>query len=272
MILTVIALMTDFGLRDPYVGMMKAVILNINVDAVIVDLTHDIPKYNILLASHILKISYKYFPKGTIFTVVVDPGVGSRRRPIILTSRNYIFVGPDNGVLIPTAKDDGLLDAYEINVKIAGLKEVSYTFHGRDVFAPTAAYLSLGIKPSALGYRLNPDELIKITELPEEPLVTEEGIKLRVIHIDDFGNLIFNTDITRLTKYLGIEFGDEVLIEVHGRTYKALVVRTFSETCKGCLAIYEGSFKLVELAKYLGSASRDLGVNVNDYIILKTKY
>ncbi|RLG84461.1 MAG: hypothetical protein DRO18_07060, partial [Thermoprotei archaeon] len=174
--MTVIALMTDFGLKDPYVGMMKAVILSINPNAVIVDLTHDVPKYNVILASHILKVSYRYFPKGTVFVVVVDPGVGSRRRPIIISSRNYLFVGPDNGVLIPAAKDDGLLNAYEINIKIAGLKEISHTFHGRDIFAPTAAYLSLGMLPDVLGHRLSPDELISTAELPEEPIITAEGI------------------------------------------------------------------------------------------------
>jgi len=262
--------MTDFGLKDPYVGMMKAVILSINPNAVIVDLTHDVPKYNVILASHILKVSYKYFPKGTIFVVVVDPSVGSGRKPIIVSSRNYLFVGPDNGVLIPAAKDDGLLNAYEINVRIAGLKEISHTFHGRDIFAPTAAYLSLGISPDVLGYRLSPDELVSTTELPEEPIIVAEGIKLRVIHIDDFGNLILNTNIDRFMKSLGVSYGDEVIIKVRDKEYRALVVKTFSEVCKGCLAVYEGSFRLVELAKYLGSASKDLGINVNDYLIFRT--
>jgi len=268
--MAVIALMTDFGLKDPYVGMMKAVILSINPNAVIVDLTHDVPKYNIVLASHILKVSYKYFPKGTIFVVVVDPGVGSRRRPIIISSRNYLFVGPDNGVLVHAAKDDGLLNAYEINIKIAGLKGISYTFHGRDIFAPTAAYLSLGMLPEVLGRKLSPDGLVSTTELPEEPIISAEGIKLKVIHIDDFGNLILNTNIERFMKSLGVSYGDEVIVKVRGKEYKALIVRTFSEVCRGCLAVYEGSFRLVELAKYLGSASRDLGINVNDYLIFRT--
>ncbi len=268
--MTVIALMTDFGLKDPYVGMMKAVILSINPNAVIVDLTHDVPKYNVILASHILKVSYRYFPKGTVFVVVVDPGVGSRRRPIIISSRNYLFVGPDNGVLIPAAKDDGLLNAYEINIKIAGLKEISHTFHGRDIFAPTAAYLSLGMLPDVLGHRLSPDELISTAELPEEPIITAEGIRLKVVHIDDFGNLILNTNIEKFMKSLGVSYGDEVIVKVHSKEYRALVVKTFSEVCKGCLAVYEGTFRLVELAKYLGSASRDLGINVNDYLTFRT--
>lgn len=267
--MTVIALMTDFGLKDPYVGMMKAVILSINPNAVITDLTHEVPKYNITLASHMLKISYKYFPKGTIFVVVVDPGVGSRRRPIIVVSKNYLFVGPDNGVLIPAARNDGLLSAYEINVKIAGLKEISYTFHGRDIFAPAAAYLSLGIPPHVLGHKLNTKELVKVSELPEEPLITDDGVELRVVHIDDFGNLILNTSIVELMKSLGVRYGDEVIVKVRDREYKALIVRTFSEVCEGCLAIYEGSFRLAELAKYMGSASMDLDINVNDCIRLR---
>ena len=267
----VIVLMTDFGLRDPYVGMMKGVIASINPNVSILDLTHEVPKYNIEIAAHMLKISYKYFPRGSIFTVVVDPGVGGPRRPIIIKSRNYYFVGPDNGVLVPAAMDDGVQGVYEINVGIAGLKEVSYTFHGRDVFAPTSAYLSLGIPPQVLGREIRFEELVTVRTLPEKPIVENDVIKVRVVHVDDFGNLILSCDLGTLMDMLKVSYGDYVRIRTAEGIRDVLVARTFSETCKGCLALYEGSFRLAEIAVYMGSAQKVLGLSVNDFVEFKVR-
>ena len=267
----VIALLTDFGIKDPYVGMMKAVITSINPEAVIIDLTHDVPKYSILWGAHILKISYKYFPKGTIFTVVIDPGVGSSRRAIIIESTNYLFVGPDNGVLIPAAKDDGILRVYEIKADVAGLPQISYTFHGRDIFAPTAAYLSLGIKPSSLGKPIPKENLVTTEELPKEPQrINEYEVITKVVHIDDFGNLILSTNLSYLKQLLKVDVGDLVSIKVVNKdgSYVARVCRTFSEVAEGELAVYEGSYRLAEVAVFKGSASRLLSVNVGDELII----
>ncbi len=266
----VIALLTDFGIKDPYVGMMKAVITSINPEVSIIDLTHEAPKYNIVLGAHILKVSYKYFPKGTIFTVVIDPGVGSSRRAVILESTNYLFVGPDNGVMVPAAKDDGLRRAYEINTEVAALPRISYTFHGRDVFAPTAAYLSLGMRPSSLGNEVPLSTLVTTDELPKKPRVSSEGVTVEVVHIDDFGNLILSSDLSSLTNYLRLELGDYVGVKVvkSGEVFRARVCRTFSQVGEGELALYEGSYRLAEIAVFKGSASRELGVNAGDELVI----
>ena len=141
----VIALLTDFGTKDYFVAAMKGVILSINPNAVVVDITHEVPPQDVWTGAFVLKSVYKWFPRGTIFVAVVDPGVGTERAPLLLQTRNYFFVGPDNGVLSLAAQEDGVVAAYRIEAR---LPRVSRTFHGRDVFAPAAAYLSLGISPS----------------------------------------------------------------------------------------------------------------------------
>jgi len=139
----VITLLTDFGTRDYFVASMKGVILSINPDAVVIDITHDVPSFNVLKAAFILWATYRYYPRGTVHVVVVDPGVGTSRRALAIRSRNYYFIGPDNGVLTMAAEDDGVVEVREISNRSVMLGEVSSTFHGRDIFAPAAAHIGL---------------------------------------------------------------------------------------------------------------------------------
>jgi S-adenosylmethionine hydrolase len=177
-----IALLTDFGTRDYFVGVMKGVILSINPRAQIVDITHDIPPQDVLTGAFVLKAAYKWFPPRTVFVAVVDPGVGTERAPLIVKTRRYYFVGPDNGILSPAAEEDGVEAVYHITIQ---LPETSRTFHGRDVFAPAAAYLSLGIEPRMLGV---PAAGWRRLELPKARL--EAGvIHARVVYVDRFGNV-----------------------------------------------------------------------------------
>ena len=185
-----IALLTDFGLTDNFVGVMKGVILKINSRVRLVDITHQVAAHDIAEAAFLLKGSYKYFPRGTIFLVVVDPGVGSKRRPIIIRSKNYLFVGPDNGVLEPAACADGIREIVAIENKRYFLKPVSGTFHGRDIFAPVAAYLSKGQKPNVFGRLL---DSLKQSGIPL-PEVSKGTLKGEVVYIDRFGNLVTNID------------------------------------------------------------------------------
>ncbi|MEM2382688.1 MAG: SAM-dependent chlorinase/fluorinase [Desulfurococcaceae archaeon] len=147
-----IALMTDFGYKDPYVGVMKGVIKSINSDVEIVDLTHGITRHSVLEAAVNLLVSAKYFPQGTIFVVVVDPGVGSERRALLVETNNYILIGPDNGCLSLLMERDGVKRVFDVSDSQYRLSKISSTFHGRDVFAPIAAWVSRGVPCEAVSF------------------------------------------------------------------------------------------------------------------------
>ena len=206
-----IVLTTDFGLSDAFVGVMKGVILNVNPRATVIDLTHDIQPQNLRQASFVLGVNYPYFPPDTIHVAVVDPGVGTERRALLLVTPTARFVAPDNGLLSYILKDylpappvkSGIagisvwpgripvppgLTAYELTNPRYRLNPVSNTFHGRDVFAPAAAHLSLGVSPEDMGPSVSD---IVYRPLPE-PLVGMGAVSGEVIYIDHFGNLITN--------------------------------------------------------------------------------
>jgi S-adenosylmethionine hydrolase len=184
----VITLTTDFGLKDPYAAEMKAVILSICPTAVIVDITHEIAKFNVRMGAYILASATSYFPKGSIHVAVVDPGVGTQRRPIVIQTKQGFFVGPDNGLLILAAAQQGITRIYELTNPHLMLPKVSSTFHGRDIFAPAAAHLLNGVKPADFGPEIR--EVAK----PEFAKVTRRNGALvgEVLHVDGFGNIITN--------------------------------------------------------------------------------
>ena len=205
-----IVLTTDFGLADPYVGMMKGVIYGINPRATVLDLTHQVQPQNLLQAAFVLKSAYRFFPRGSVHVVVVDPGVGTSRRALLLVTPRGRFLGPDNGVFgcvledflelsgnPPPRSTHGEeatlavppgLKAYSLTNADYWLDPVSNTFHGRDVFAPVAAHLSLGVTPEELG-----EPVGEMTWLPlPEPAYGEDSVEGEVIMIDNFGNLITN--------------------------------------------------------------------------------
>lgn len=184
----VITLTTDFGIRDPYVAEMKAVILSISPNATIVDITHEIEKFNIRMAAYILASASPYFPKGTIHVAVVDPSVGTKRLPILMQTKHSFYIGPDNGILALAAKNQEIKHVYTISNQKLMLPKVSYTFHGRDVFAPAAAHLANGTLPTEFGQEIH-------------EIVTPEFAKIirrkdmrggEVLHVDGFGNIITN--------------------------------------------------------------------------------
>ena len=150
-----ITLTSDFGLKDPYVAEMKGVILTINPNATIVDITHGVEKFNIRMGAFMLASAAPYFPKGTVHLAVVDPGVGTERRAILVQTKQGFFVGPDNGVLMLAAQNQGIEHTYELTNPKFMLPQVSSTFHGRDIFAPAAAYLDISVKPSEFGPEIN---------------------------------------------------------------------------------------------------------------------
>ena len=181
--MSVITLLTDFGTADYFVGAMKGVILSINPKAVIADITHEIPAQDIAAGAFTVLAAYEAFPAGTIHVAVVDPGVGSARRPIVVSAGEHIFVGPDNGIFTHIYDRQRSFQAFHITASKYFRQPTSTTFQGRDIFAPIAATLSTGVEPSSLGPRIS--DPIRLS-LPEGPAI---------IHIDHFGNLI--TNITR---------------------------------------------------------------------------
>src|SRR5438093_4770136 len=186
----VIALLSDFGTRDHYAGTMKGVALGICPDATLVDISHDLPPHDVLAAALELAAAYKYFPAGTVFLVVVDPGVGSTRRGIAAEVGDYKFVAPDNGVLTAVVDDHAPKKIVELSERRYARPTVSRTFEGRDRFAPAAAWLAKGIELTALG---RPAGAIQRLDLPQ-PDITDDRIVGQVLRVDRFGNLITNID------------------------------------------------------------------------------
>ncbi len=184
----VVAFLTDFGLEDGFAGVMKGVVLSINPEAKIVDLTHGVKPFDILGGAMILKAHYRYFPKKTVFVAVVDPGVGTERKPVAVQTENFLFVAPMNGLLDLVLKEEKPLKVVELSNPRYRLKAVNNTFHGRDIFSPAAAYLSKGLPITELG---KPIEYRYLLEFPE-PQIHPDRVEGEIIYFDRFGNAVTN--------------------------------------------------------------------------------
>jgi len=262
----VITLTTDFGLKDPYVGEMKGVILSINPYAKIVDITHEVAKFSVREASFVLAASYSYFPRGTAHVVVVDPGVGSERKAIAVRTKNYYFVGPDNGVLMLAAEEDGVESVVEIEPGKYTRESISHTFHGRDVFAPAAAHISLGVPLEELGRGLS--EWVRPSYA--KPVVEEGAVRCEVVYVDSFGNVILNVRETDLQR-CGVGLGARLSVRFKGIAIEVPFCRTFSDVNEGEALLYVGGHGFLELGIREGSASSSLGLELGDRIELQLK-
>lgn len=268
----IITLTTDFGLADAYVAAMKGVILGINPDARLVDICHTVSPQNVTQAAYILSTVADFFPQHTIHLVVVDPGVGSDRKAIILRTPAAYFIAPDNGVLsyvidnhsIGNAVggrqplDTGQAEAIEITNRQYWLPSVSSTFHGRDIFAPVAAHLSLGIPLAEFGEPLDTLAVLPLPKPRREPDGTLAGC---ILHTDSFGNLITNIRRRDLpTETTGI------IVEVRSKTINGLI-NTYADG-EGLSAL-EGSSGHLEIALKDGNAGAYLNANVGDEVIIR---
>ena len=254
----IITLTTDLGLTDAYVAEMKGVILGINPEARLVDICHTIKPQNIIQAAFVLSRAYPFFPQGTIHVVVVDPGVGTQRRAIILRTKSASFVAPDNGVLSYVIGQSAAWEAVAITRPQFWRSTVSSTFHGRDIFAPVAARLSLGLPLADFG-----EAITSVAMLPlSQPHQAADGSMVgHIVHIDSFGNLITDINSANLPK------GKRGLtIEVGGQPISGLS-HTYAEG-KGLLALI-GSDGYLEIAVKEGSASALLDAEVGDEVIVK---
>lgn len=251
-----IVLLTDFGSSDHYVGTMKGVILSINPHATILDLTHDVRAQNIHEAAYLLWASYRYFPEGSIFVAVVDPGVGGGRKIICLEAADRTFIAPDNGLLNLVLTQENVRRSYEIVQTRRFLAQpVSSTFHGRDIFAPVAALLSLGKPVGEFGKPF-------AIEKPRPVLYDPEGgmAEARILHIDHFGNIV--TNVPR--KY----FEDFALCM--GDVRVTLRIRCYAEAPEDQACLIVGSSGLVEVVLKGKSAAKSLGVDAGTPITLFT--
>ena len=243
-----ITLTTDFGTRDGFVGQMKGVILGINPEARVIDVTHDIEPFQVLEGALVLKGVGRYFPEGTINVAVVDPGVGGIRRGMVLRCHDRYFVGPDNGLFSLVISPAPQWEAREIVNPEFTLPRPHPTFHGRDVFAPAAAYLSMGRSYDHLGPLITDPVTLQIPE-PEQ---IDEGIEGQVIYVDRFGNLTTNIDEQMLTKPVkNVTVGDVVIKGIS---------RYFAEAGEGAPLALINSFGLLEISVNLGNASALLGI------------
>ncbi len=261
----VIALLTDVGESEPYSASIKGVILSLCLNACIVKISNSVPSFDLKEAAYILLVSYKFFPPGTIFVVVVVPGVGVLERPLLIITRNYYFIGPDNGVLIPAVKDDGIEKILLLD-KDSCLKENnSQTFHGRDIYAPIAAKLSCSGSIDGLGTLLDEKNVVDFNiELTHRSSI--EYVEIKVLHIDKYGNIILSEYFDDFA--IDFEFIKGVKVKVYSNNREAVAVleESFSYVPEGSLILYKNSYGLVELAVNQGSAQKLLQVHRGDVV------
>jgi S-adenosyl-L-methionine hydrolase (adenosine-forming) len=259
--MALITLLSDFGLTDPYVAEMKGVILSASPDQKIVDVSHGIERHNIAMGSFVLETALPYFPHGSIHVAVVDPGVGTERLPLVMLCERGILVGPDNGLLVRAAERLGLNSAYQIDRDRFEGVNVSSTFHGRDVFARTAAKIANGLNPNSVGGEAK--QLVKL-DIPNVS-ISHGRADCTVLYVDSFGNVILNLaeeDITRL----GLRVGDHVTIETKQGQFPGLVSRTYSDISHAQIGVIRGSQGHLEIAMREDSAAARLGLKPLDQI------
>ena len=261
---TIIALLTDFGTADYYVGSVKGVILSINPNARIVDITHEIPPQDIEAGAFILLASHSAFPRGTTFVAVVDPGVGSARRPLVVQTERHFFVGPDNGLFSYVYDVTAHKSFHATNEKYFR-HPVAPTFHGRDVFAPVAGYLSREKDPSLFGPSIK-DEVRLPSSRPTK--AGEHVWHGKIIHIDHFGNCI--TNITR--EILGERQERQARLTVKGKTVRSFRRFFTEENGKEELFALWGSAGFLELAALKRSAAEILSAKRGDLVTLEADY
>jgi len=253
-----ITFLTDFGLRDDFVGTCHGVMKRIAPDVEIIDITHGLEPGRVLQGALVLANALPYMPVG-VHLAVVDPGVGGSRRALALRDADgRLYVGPDNGLLVPAAERlGGIAEAYELANPAYALESVSRTFHGRDLFSPAAAHLALGVEPSELGPPLDPDALARL-DLPE-PEVGSNRIRATVLYVDRFGNVALNLTREHLEQ-ADIVPGKQVELEAGGERYFAVAARTFADARSGDLILYEDAYRNVALAVNRGDAGTVLRV------------
>jgi S-adenosylmethionine hydrolase len=262
---SIITLLTDFGWADGHIGAMKGVILGINPDCRIIDLAHQVTRHDVMGAALVLGHTYAFYPQRTIHLVVVDPGVGGARKPLVLKTRDYIFVGPDNGCFTRVLEQEHDVRAYELTEKHFRLAHVSQTFHGRDIFAPAAAHLSLHIPPEQMGPAV---EIAELTTLAI-PAPAVDGARLigEVIQVDSFGNLITNISQEELGEFA---LGSPIEIEIKGERIKGLK-SSYEQGKTGEVICLWGSAGFLEISLKQRNLNRERGWGRGEKVRIRRK-
>jgi len=249
----VIAFLSDFGLRDDFVGTCHGVIKRIAPEVEIIDVTHGIPPQQILQGALVLASTLPYMPVG-VHLAVVDPGVGGIRRALALRDADgRTFVGPDNGLLVPAAERAGIVAAHELTNPAYALETISRTFHGRDIFAPAAAHLALGVPIEELGPSIAVDALVRL-DWPQ-PEIGQSRIRATILYVDSFGNIALN--ITRdHAQEVGIVPGTTIELDLAGERVYAVSARTFADARRGDIILYEDSYGNMSVAINGGDAAQ----------------
>ena len=246
---------TDFGLQDAFVGIMHGVVLNINPEARIVDICHAISSYDIVEGAWTIAQAYRFFPPRTVHVVIVDPGVGSTRRPILAETDDYLFVAPDNGVLSVVEARESRFTVRHITAERFFLQPISQTFHGRDIFAPAAAWLTKGVAPADLGPEIRDYTRLRVTVVE----CSQNTLQGAVLKVDKFGNLITNlseTDVQALSSA-------SIRVRIAGHDITR-VCSSYAEGQPGELFGIIGSSGYLEIAMKQDSAAKMLGVTVGE--------
>jgi S-adenosylmethionine hydrolase len=260
----IITFLTDFGLQDDFVGTCHGVIKRISPEADIVDITHGIEPQQVLQGALVLANTLPYMPEG-VHLAVVDPEVGTGRKAVVLRGGDgRLYVGPDNGLLVPAAERLGGIDAaWELENAAFRLEPVSRTFHGRDIFAPAAAHLAGGLDPAELGLGLEPASLVRL-DVPA-PVIGDAFIRAHVLIVDRFGNVRLNLTIDDLSR-AGIEPDTQVEIEIGLQRFYACAARTFADVRRGDIVLYEDSYRNIALAINVGNAAEMLSARPGDAV------
>ncbi len=257
----VITLSTDFGWDDPYVGIMKGVILGINPRATLVDITHGLSSHRLLEAAFKLATAADYFPKGTIHLAVVDPGVGGVRRPMAVKTKTHTWIGPDNGLFTQILQTHPEARVFHLTNRTYFLTPLSKTFHGRDIFAPAAAHLSRGISLATLGIPISNPVLL---DLPD-PVFKKNSLTGRVLYADRFGNLITNLSREVMRSYFN---RGDITVRIGRRIIRG-VRESYGQERPGRLLALFGSSGALEIACNLGSADELVGYDVGKVMEVK---
>ena len=249
----VITFLSDFGLQDDFVGTCHGVIKRIAPEVDVIDITHGIPPQAVLQGALVLRNTLPYMPDG-VHLAVIDPGVGGARRPLALRDHTgRLYVGPDNGLLLPAIEAMGGIDeAHELANPRYALEPVSRTFHGRDLFAPAAAHLALGVDLADVGPPVAVDALVRL-DLPE-PEISPERIRAAVLYVDRYGNVQLNVARAELER-AGIRPGARIELEFQGERYYAVAARTFADARPGDIVLYEDSYRNIAVAINRGNAA-----------------
>jgi S-adenosyl-L-methionine hydrolase (adenosine-forming) len=252
----IITLLTDFGIQDYFVGAMKGAILSASANAKIIDMTHEIEPQDVRAAAFTLANYYQTFPPKTIHVCVVDPGVGSNRRAILVETEKYYFVAPDNGLLSFVFSEEKNFRVFELTNERFFRHPVSQTFHGRDVFAPVAAHLSMGISANEFGSEIK--DFIRF-EMPAPQKSSEHKLEGAIIHIDRFGNLI--------TNFRREDVPEKFVLEVNGKRIEKHQ-KYYAEAKTGEIFSITGSAGFLEIVAFQDSAKDLLNVKTGEKIIL----